>query len=77
MAQTERESAIDMLRTQALQDSDALGSKQRFALFSQPPPLAIGDDAVYRGKIIKKDENGKVQTMPRNIGIKAPMEGKS
>ncbi|KAL4450247.1 hypothetical protein ABPG74_008953 [Tetrahymena malaccensis] len=77
MAQTEREQALETLRQKALQDSDALGSRQRFALFSQPPPLAVGDDSIYKHTLVKKDENGKVPTQPRNMSIKAPQQGKS
>lgn len=38
------------LRQTALADSDPLGTKQRFGLFSQPISTAIGDDGPYKTK---------------------------
>lgn len=35
----------------ALADSDILGQKQRFGLFSQPISTAIGDDGPYKSKL--------------------------
>ena len=32
-------------RQKALADAEAQAKKQRFALFSQPPGISIGDDA--------------------------------
>lgn len=68
---------METLRLEALKETDAISTKQRFALFSSPAPLAIGDDLVYRHKIIQRDENGKVPIDPKNMSIKAPMQGKS
>ena len=39
---------MDEIRTQALLDEEKLASKSRFGLFSQPPPIAIGDDGEYK-----------------------------
>jgi len=39
------------MRQTILSDLEMTASKQRFALFSQPPPLAIGDDSIFRQKI--------------------------
>ena len=38
----------------AMADSDALGQKQRFGLFSQPISTAIGDDGPYKSKLRMK-----------------------
>ena len=35
------------LRQSYLQDEEKVASKSRFGLFSQPPPIAVGDDAAY------------------------------
>ena len=40
----------ETLRQQALQDSDIIGEKRRFGLFSQPPPIAIGDNGNFKNK---------------------------
>lgn len=34
-----------------LSESDPLGSKSRFGLFSQPISTAVGDDGAFRNKI--------------------------
>lgn len=36
------------LRTTILAEQEIIAAKRRFALFSQPPPLAIGDDSPYK-----------------------------
>jgi hypothetical protein len=41
----------ESLRNSILQDSDLLGSKRRFGLFSQPISTAVGDDGAFRNKI--------------------------
>lgn len=41
----------EALRQTALADSDALGTKQRFGLFSHPISTAIGDDGPYKTKL--------------------------
>lgn len=33
------------LRETIMAEEDLIASKRRFGLFSQPPPLAVGDDA--------------------------------
>jgi hypothetical protein len=38
------------LRSTILADEEIVAAKRRFALFSQPPPLAIGDDSPYKQK---------------------------
>jgi hypothetical protein len=38
------------LREKILADEEIIASKRRFALFSQPPPLAVGDDGAYQKK---------------------------
>jgi hypothetical protein len=43
----------ESLRFSILQESDLMGSKRRFGLFSQPISTAIGDDGAFRNKIRK------------------------
>lgn len=33
-----------------LADTEITASKSRFGLFSQPPPIALGDDSYYNSK---------------------------
>lgn len=33
-----------------MSETELAASKERFALFSQPPPLAVGDDSPFRTK---------------------------
>ena len=41
----------EALRTKALAETDQIGFKQRFGLFSQPVSTAIGDDGPYKTKL--------------------------
>lgn len=43
---------MNELRTNILIDSEIVSSRRRFGLFSQPPPIAIGDDSP--AKILKR-----------------------
>ncbi|EGR33803.1 hypothetical protein IMG5_037140 [Ichthyophthirius multifiliis] len=72
----EKEQMIKTLRQKALQDTEKVAQAQRFALFSQPPPLAVGDDSLFQKKKFKKNENGKIETQPRNIQVSCPKKGK-
>jgi hypothetical protein len=76
----ERDVMIKTLREEAIKETEVIATKQRFALFSQPPPLGIGD---YSHELVKpriainfkldpKDENKKPITEPPNIKVKAP-----
>ena len=38
-----------------LRDEERVAAKSRFGLFSQPPPIAVGDDTGY-AKIIRKNK---------------------
>ena len=42
------------LRATVLADTELAASKRRFGLFSQPPPLGLGDDSPYK-KIKRKN----------------------
>lgn len=42
---------MNQLRESILMESDMLSSKRRFALFSQPSSIAIGDDSPFRQKL--------------------------
>ena len=39
-----------------LDDEERVASKSRFGLFSQPPPIAVGDDSRY-AKSLRKDNS--------------------
>lgn len=41
---------MNELRQTALSEVEIVAAKSRFGLFSQPPPLAIGDDSLFRTK---------------------------
>ena len=47
---------MSSLRDTILAEEDLVASKRRFALFSQPPPLAVGDDGEYQ-KLQRKHQN--------------------
>jgi hypothetical protein len=38
------------LRNTIMNEEDLIASKMRFALFSQPAPLAVGDDSFFHQK---------------------------
>ena len=38
------------LRETILAEQENIASKSRFGLFTQPPPLAVGDDSAYKAK---------------------------
>ena len=51
--------------------------RQRFGLFSQPPPVAIGESNIYPTKTANKDEDtGKPVTGPRNFYTGQFLKGK-
>lgn len=39
---------MSTLRDTILAEEEIVASKRRFGLFSQPPPLAVGDDSSFR-----------------------------
>lgn len=41
---------MDELRRTINFDTEILATKSRFGLFSQPPPLAIGDEPMFKQK---------------------------
>lgn len=41
---------MDELRHTIISETEILATKSRFGLFSQPPPLAIGDEPVFKQK---------------------------
>lgn len=41
----EREKTLKDIRTKAIQETEKLATLQRFALFSSPVPLGLGDDS--------------------------------
>jgi hypothetical protein len=64
------------MRATALAETDPLGTKQRFGLFSHPISTAIGDDGPYqtslrniRHKLDPRADEGKGKpiTQPRNF----------
>ena len=50
----------ESLRMSILSESNPLGSKRRFGLFSQPISTAVGDDGAFRVKI-RNYRNSKIQ----------------
>lgn len=46
---------LEDLRMSILSESNPLGSKRRFGLFSQPISTAVGDDGAFRNKIRRID----------------------
>lgn len=54
-----------------------MGNEQRFGLFSQPPPIAVGESNIYPTKTAQKDEDtGKPVSGPRNFYTKQFLKGK-
>lgn len=41
----------EALRNTILQEADGIGTRRRFGLFSQPVPVAVGDDGQYKTKL--------------------------
>lgn len=41
---------MEKVRSNILQEEEKVAAKSRFGLFSQPPPLAIGDNSLGRSK---------------------------
>lgn len=61
-----RDEYLKTLKTKQLADTEQVASKQRFGLFSQPPPLGLGDTQ-FEKHIPKRNEQGKPETEERNI----------
>lgn len=69
-----------------IKEAETLSKKQRFALFSSPIPLGLGDDSgsfkkirkifILFCKLAKRGENGKPITEPSNIKVSAPRTGR-
>lgn len=53
------QAALEQLRTEALADVETHAKNPRFDLFSQPPPLCIGDSSY------KKSHRSSLLTQPR------------
>jgi hypothetical protein len=51
--------------------------RQRFGLFSQPVSTAIGETNKYKTKPSKRNEDGEVETEPRNFYTTRMKTGKS
>jgi hypothetical protein len=41
---------MNEMRQTILSDLEVVASKSRFGLFNQPPPLAVGDDSLFKQK---------------------------
>ncbi len=54
-----------------LGETEEAARRQRFGLFSQPPPLYLGDDSGFRATTHKRDEQGKPVLQPRNMKVTA------
>ncbi|CAD8092994.1 unnamed protein product [Paramecium primaurelia] len=64
------------LKKEILQDTELQAKKQRFALFSSPVPLGLGDDSYDFKNRPPRGENGKPITQPNNVKIGAPKSGR-
>lgn len=73
---TDREEMIRTLKDKSIRDTELAASRQRFALFSQPVSIAIGDDSYDYKQIPERDEQGKPVTMLRNPCASALKKGK-
>jgi hypothetical protein len=73
----DREKMIDTLRSQANEETEKQAKKARFGLFSQPPPLAVGDTSYFNPKKANKNEAGKPITEVRGIYAVGSKTGKS
>lgn len=67
---------METLRNKALKDSETCAEKERWGLFSQPPPLGLGN-MDYEVKHHPKDENGVAKSGPSNFYTGPPLAGKS
>lgn len=75
-------SETEALRATIMQETNSLGEKRRFGLFSAPISTAIGDDGQYKTKlritvtiIDPRNEQGKPQTDLRGIFTNPPRSG--
>ncbi|CAD8198179.1 unnamed protein product [Paramecium octaurelia] len=66
----------EKLKKKILHDTEQLAKGQRFALFSSPVPLGLGDDSYDFKKKPPRGENGKPITQPTNMKIGAPKSGR-
>ena len=57
----------EALREAHFNDSFAYSNKQRFGLFSMPYSVACGDTNYFVKTKSKKNEDGEVETAPRNF----------
>lgn len=73
----DRDKMIETLRVTANEETEKQAKKQRFGLFSQPPPLAVGDNSYFNPKTAKKNESGKPITEVRGIYAVGSKTGKS
>jgi len=66
---------MELLRTKAMDQTEKFGSVERFGLFSQPPPLGLGD-CHYESNLHARDDNGNVVSEPRNFYTNPMASGK-
>ena len=67
---------LNELRSTYISETDKMGEKQRWALFSIPPSIAIGEDTYTKKTKVERDENGKPKTEPPNVKVAHPRTGK-
>lgn len=41
---------MERIRSTMLSEAELMSSRKRFGLFSQPPPIALGDNSLYPSK---------------------------
>ncbi|KAM3132799.1 hypothetical protein pb186bvf_015104 [Paramecium bursaria] len=72
----EREKTLKDIRSKAIQETEKLATTQRFALFSSPVPLGLGDDSYDHKQRPPRNEQGKPITSPPNFKVQPARSGK-
>lgn len=67
---------MEKLRSRALKHAEVEAEKERWGLFSQPPPLKLGE-MKYTTEFHPKDENGLPVQLPTNFYTGPPLKGKT
>eukprot|EP00357_Protocruzia_adherens_P037001 CAMPEP_0115026734 /NCGR_PEP_ID=MMETSP0216-20121206/34958_1 /TAXON_ID=223996 /ORGANISM="Protocruzia adherens, Strain Boccale" /LENGTH=279 /DNA_ID=CAMNT_0002401937 /DNA_START=28 /DNA_END=863 /DNA_ORIENTATION=+ len=72
----EKEQALESKRKTLIEETKQVVTKPRYGLFSQPAPLAIGENSADTKKKPRRDEDGNVLTGPRNFLTTGTKKGK-
>ena len=69
---------LNIIRKKYIEETDVIAKKRRFALFSNPPSLAIGENSYTKVPRNRKNrQTDKVEVEPRNVQIACTLKGKS